>query len=202
MKEQLGMGQKIGAGQSAAVAAVAAGGLAVGREAVKNACQNVEDKIESKVEKIEERSKLIKNVTNSCNTRYEYFALKAAEARIVYGMGREDYACLKQLFYEFIEKSFAFYGEFFKKNAFEGETELLPISCRLAVHLKKALDSEKEGNLKQTLEYIKACAGVFPSFDPAIKAYAVLYGEEKKREKEKKEEAAKEVKKDMQKIAL
>lgn len=154
------------------------------------------------LEKIEERSKLIKNVTNSCNTRYEYFALKAAEARIVYGMGREDYVCLRQLFYEFIEKSFAFYGEFFKKNAFEGEMELLPISCRLAVHLKKALDSEKEENLKQTLEYIKACAGVFPSFDPAIKAYAVLYGEEKKREKEKKEEAAKEVKKDMQKIAL
>lgn len=55
MKEQLGMGQKIGAGQSAAVAAVATSGLAVGREAVKNACQNVEDKIESKVEKIEER---------------------------------------------------------------------------------------------------------------------------------------------------
>lgn len=55
MKEQLGMGQKIGAAQSVAAMSVTASGLAVSREAVKNACQNVEDKIESKVEKIEER---------------------------------------------------------------------------------------------------------------------------------------------------
>lgn len=166
------------------------------KKGIDSFCEN------TSLEKIEERSKLMKKVTTYNNVRYNYFALKAVEAKIVYGMGRDDYKCLRNLFYEFVEKSFAFYGEFFKTTAFEGEMELLPLSCRLAVRLKKALDSEKEGNTKQTLENLKACAGVFPSFDFAIKAYVKLYGEEKKQEEKEQEEQTKKIKNDMQKMAL
>lgn len=154
------------------------------------------------LEKIEERVQLVEKMKKQKNIRYDYFSLKAAEARIVYGMGREDLILLRKLLCSFVEKNLSFYGVYYKENAFEGEMELLPVSCRLAVRLKRAFDSEPEGSLNDTMNSFKECMGIFPSLEAAIKKYVKLYGEKRKQEIEESATFAKKAKEEMHRLAF
>ncbi len=166
------------------------------RKGIDSFCEN------TSLEKIEERCRLLEKAAKEKNIRYEYFALKSAEARLVYGMGREDYILLRSLFNKFIERNLEFYGSFFKTNAFEGEMELLPLSCRLAVRLKSAFVLESTENFKDTINCFKDCIGIFPSLDSPIKAYVKLYGEKKKQEEKRRVEEVKKANEEIRKLAV
>lgn len=166
------------------------------RKGIDSFCEN------TSLEKIEERERLLEKAAKEKNIRYEYFALKSAEARLVYGMGREDYTLLRGLFHKFIEKNLEFYGSFFKTNAFEGEMELLPLSCRLAVRLKSAFALESTENFKDTINCFKDCTGIFPSLDSSIKAYVKLYGEKKKQEEKRRAEEVKKANEEIRKLSV
>lgn len=154
------------------------------------------------LEKIEARVQLVEKMKRQNNIRYDYFSLKAAEARLVYGMGREDFILLRKLLYRFAEESLTFYGTFYKQHSFEGEMELLPASCRLAVRLKAALDSESEENIYKTMDYFKECMGIFPSLEAAVKQYVKLYGEKRKQAIEEREKSAEKAKDEMHRLAF
>ena len=124
---------------------------------------------------VESRRNIILAQCKHSNTRYDYFFMKAAEAQLVYGKYREECELLHELFHEYTEKTFAFYGRYYKENAFQGEMELLPLSCRAAVSIKRAIESEQEDDPVQTLTLYKECIGIFRSLDKALNAYCHLY---------------------------
>lgn len=112
--------------------------------------------------------------------RYDYFLMKAAEADIVYENQKDDFAALQDCLRIFSDRCLAFYRQFYKDSAFEGEMELLTRPCRAAVRIAELLEAYEAGDRQRTGESLKAAIGVFPDFDPAFKAYTALYAAEEK----------------------
>ena len=113
--------------------------------------------------------------------RYDYFFMKAAGAEIVFGENKDNFEELQKCFRNYSEKCLAFYGQFFKENAFAGEMALLPPECRVAVRLRDLLEAQQTGEREEISECLRNAVGVFPDFDDAIKAYTRLYAEWEKR---------------------
>ncbi len=151
---------------------------------------------------LEKRKQFLKRVKTKENIRYEYFLLKVTEAELVYGKGRESYEELRKLFCEFVEQSLDFYGSFYKFRAFEGEMELLPSSCQVAVYMNQALRAEETEGWKKAVEKYKKCLGIFVSLDKSINIYIELYMKEVKRKEEQKLQSTKVVSKEMQELAF
>lgn len=154
------------------------------------------------LEKIEEKIQLVERMTKQKDIRYDYFSLKVAESRLIYYIENDDIHLLRKILYSFAKKSIAFYSIFYKQNAFEGEMEMLPVSCRIAVRLKTALDSEKKEDLKNTMNYFKECMGVFPPLEESIKTYVKLYAEREKKKIKERELSVKKAKEEMNRIAF
>lgn len=112
--------------------------------------------------------------------RYDYFFMKVAEADIVYGKNKDNFAALQNCLRTFSDRCLAFYGQFYKGSAFEGEMELLTQPCRAAVRIAELTEAYEAGDRQRVGESLKAAIGVFPGFDPAFKAYTELYAAEEK----------------------
>jgi len=129
----------------------------------------------SDLEGVEFRKEIISNQCKQSNVRYDYFLMKAAEAQLVYGKSRDNYEKLRELLDEYTKRTVAYYNRFFKEIAFQGEMELLPLSCRAAVSIGHAMESESEVDLVKTLQLYKDCIGIFPSLDKTLKTYCHLF---------------------------
>ena len=135
----------------------------------------------STLEVIQKRIGLVKAMQHSENIRYSFFYIKTLEARLMLGEAKEDRDALRELLSDFTVQTLAFYHNYYKQQAFKGDMDMLPVACRVAVHLEAALASEESGDDRLALTNYKKCAGVCPSLDPAISAYAHLYADEARR---------------------
>lgn len=142
----------------------------------------------STYEKILEKTAIVRRslpqendtVSEKLAVRYDYFFMKAAEAEVVYGKNKKNLELLQESFRVFSDRCLAFYQQFYKENAFQGEMELLSPSCRVAVRLRSLLEAQAAGDRQRIGDCLKAAVGVFPDFDPAIKAYTSLYAAQEK----------------------
>lgn len=129
------------------------------------------------LEELRKARAVVEKAQQTPDIRYDYFDVKAKEAALVYGEGREQYKQLRELLEDFCESSIRFYGNIYQPFAFQGDMEFLPESCRLAVRLKKVLDSERKNPSKETVAALETCLGIFPSLDASIRAYVRLFGD-------------------------
>ena len=134
-------------------------------------CENTALEELTEIRTVVERAEKIPDI------RYDYFNVKAKEAALVYGAGREQYEQLRELLVDFCESSIRFYGNIYQPFAFQGDMEFLPESCRLAVRLKQVLDSEEQIQAKEVVRALEECLGVFRSLDASIRAYVRLFGD-------------------------
>lgn len=109
--------------------------------------------------------------------RRDYFLIRAKEALLVKGHYSNSYEGLYQALLGYVDGSLKLYGAFFNDNAFSGEMEFLPLSCRLAVRLGTALMQEKDGGYIAALEAYKDCLKVYPAMDGVVRQYVHLYKE-------------------------
>ena len=129
------------------------------------------------LEELTKIRKIVEKAKKTPDIRYDYFDVKAKEAALVYGEGREQYEQMRELLMDFCKSSIRFYGNIYQPFAFQGEMEFLPESCRLAVRLKQVLDSEKQIQAKEMIHALEGCLGVFRSLDASIRAYVRLFGD-------------------------
>ncbi|MBO5093616.1 MAG: glycosyltransferase [Lachnospiraceae bacterium] len=141
----------------------------------------------STYEKILDRTQIVRNsmpgegaAAHESTVRYDYFFMKAAEADVIYGNNKDDLTALQSCLRTFSDRCLAFYGQFYKDSAFQGEMELLTKPCRAAVKIAELLEAYESGDRQRIGESLKAAVGVFPDFDPAFKAYTTLYAAEEK----------------------
>lgn len=132
---------------------------------------------------IQERGAFVKEtmpkeeISDALQLRYDYFFMKMAGLEISVGKNNVDFDKLQEAFRTFSDTTLAFYSQFFKDAAFEGEMPLLPAECRAAVRFRELLDAQLADDRKRIGEALKKVVGVFPGFDEAVKAYVKLYAE-------------------------
>lgn len=146
-----------------------------------------------KMEQYAERMKPVE-MTEKMTVRYEYFSIKAAEAKVVQRYAEDSFFHMQERFRIFTEKSLAFYRKYFAESAFTGEMAFLPKSCRVAVKWQKVIEGQLEGDRAKVGKYLKESMGLFPDFDEAIHLYTRCYAaseEMKLAEEESKEREAK-----------
>lgn len=127
------------------------------------------------------RKEFLKGIMQTEDLRYEYFFMKDKEASLrLWIKDREenkeeyinDYDFVYISLKDYSERYLNFYNKFYKERAFEGEMELLPPDCRLAVKLEEVFKEEKDGNIRNMMEALEDCFGVYPTLDPVLKAFA------------------------------
>lgn len=126
-------------------------------------------------------------MSEKAKVRYEYLALKVAEAKVVQRYANDDFFSIQERFRDFTTKCLVFYRKYFNENAFTGEMELLPKACRVAVKWEQVIQGQIEGDRKKVGKNMKEAIGLFPDFDDMIQLYARCYAasEEIKLEEEK-----------------
>lgn len=139
---------------------------------------------EASFEKITEQKEIVLSMCKSKDFRFEYFYMKVAERELLECEKEENYIALKEKIVEFSERCINFYSQFYKSNAFEGEMEMLPAICKIAVKLQKVLEREKTGEIKEIGQYLKDCLKVYPPMETTIKKYISLYKEEREKQLE------------------
>lgn len=107
--------------------------------------------------------------------RYDYLDLKVSEVEAVITAGESDYEHIKGRMKVFSAKCLAFYRRFFLPEAFEGEMEMLPAPCRVAVLLRLVLQADEAGDITAFREAIKKCIGLFVPMDQGLQNYAKHY---------------------------
>ena len=132
--------------------------------------------------KIKEREKLVRSMCKKQNVRIEYFFLKIAEYLVLSYRGN-SFKELKEYLYRFTDLYLNFYHQYYKELAFEGEMEMLPPACQLAVKLQPVIYNStiRPSDMKGCLNN---CVGTYKPFDTAIRRFAQLYTEEMKKEAE------------------
>lgn len=133
------------------------------------------------LEKVDYYVDFIKQFSEQENIRFQYFFLKASEAMLFYGAGRESYLALHEQIQTFVDLHLAFYLQYYSEKAFEGEMELLPDACKAALFLKEALSAEKAGDYRTVLLILKECIGIHARLDETIQVYSHYYVEELQR---------------------
>ncbi len=163
--------------------------------------ENSMPEVRRKIEEYAERNKSAE-MSEKSKVRYEYFALKVAEAKVVQRYANDDYYSLQARFQDFTSKSLAFYRKYFKESAFTGEMELLPKSCRVAVKWEQVIQGQIEGDRQKVGKNIKEALGLFPDFDDMIQLYARCYAASEEMKLAEEEEKAKEAKSQMRTMAI
>lgn len=143
---------------------------------------------EASIEQLVHRKKVFIQRCTVKNIRLEYFFLKVIERELLLLEQEETIEKMQKKLQEFTNRNLQFYGTYYRKSAFEGDMELLPISCRLAVKLYPVLAATEEGDIKKIRSCVKECFGIYPAMDVVIKKYVKLcvYEIEKQLQKEKK----------------
>lgn len=109
--------------------------------------------------------------------RYDYFLMKAAEAEAVHTEDVFGYQTIRQRMREFSDRSVEFYRRFFRPEAFEGEQEMIPAPCRVALRIQNALEAEEMGDISKFRESVTGAMGVFVPLDDALHNFAKQYAE-------------------------
>lgn len=148
-------------------------------------------KQESK-EIILKREKLMLNCCKKNDIRFEYFYMKTAEV-IAESCKDESYDVIREALMDFVEKTVCFYKKFYQDAAFEGEMEMLPQACRLAVKLQELFEIEETEDIKDVLVYIKECLKIYPPMDSVIQSYSKLCVVEFEKQQKQREEAKNEM---------
>ncbi|MCI7129070.1 MAG: hypothetical protein MSA09_00610 [Lachnospiraceae bacterium] len=118
---------------------------------------------------------LLAEIQTKEDIRYQYFYLKTVEARLFYGEARENCDALHTLLQEFVSSHLAFYLHYYREEAFQGEMELLPDSCKVAVYLNEAFERESLEDYRGVLLALKESIGKCVSLDETIKVYSHMY---------------------------
>ncbi|MCH5342798.1 MAG: glycosyltransferase [Acetatifactor sp.] len=130
-----------------------------------------------KPEKIRARKAFLDRHCREGEIRYDYFLMKAAEAEAVHTEGLFGYQTIRQCMKEFSDRSVEFYRRFFRPEAFEGEQEMIPASCRLALRMQDVLEAEEAGDISKFREGVTGAMGVFGPMDDALHNFAKQYAE-------------------------
>ncbi len=135
-------------------------------------------------EKIQVRQAMLKKLCNKQDIRFDYFFLKAAEARLRQLEEGVSYSELYSWLADFCKRYLDFYHHFYRDSAFKGEMDILPADCRLAVKIAIVLEQERKGDIKELGAALKACLKVHPPLDKALQTFIKLYADHKKKELE------------------
>lgn len=135
-----------------------------------NSVLEQKEKMESYVERTKPSE-----MTEKAALRYEYFSLKAAEAKVVQRYVNDNFYAMQERLRNFTQKSLAFYRKFFNESAFTGEMALLPKSCRVAVKWEQVMQGQIEENREKVGKYLREAIGLFPDFDEIIRVYTRCY---------------------------
>ena len=119
---------------------------------------------------VERRMAMLSRPQFQTDIRYDYFAVRAREALLVYGRYHDDYVRQTELLADFSRSAIMFYRRFFTERAFQGEREFLPGSCCAAVHIQEALSCQEEDADRAIACYERAVKA-FPSFDSTLRIY-------------------------------
>lgn len=120
---------------------------------------------------VENRMEMLDRPQFQTDIRYDYFAVRAREALLVYGRYRDNHAAQTELLADFSRSAIMFYRRFYTERAFLGEMEFLPESCRAAVHIREALSCQDEDAGRAIACYERAVKA-FPSFDSTLQMYS------------------------------
>ncbi|MBD5550050.1 MAG: glycosyltransferase [Lachnospiraceae bacterium] len=163
--------------------------------------ENSMPELKEKIEKFGERNKTAA-MTEKAQVRYEYFALKVAEAKVVQRYANDDFFAMQERFRDFTAKCLTFYRKYFREEAFTGEMELLPKACRVAVKWEQVIQGQIEGDRAKVGKNMKEAIGLFPDFDDMIQLYARCYAASEEIKLEEEENKAKEAKAQMRTLAI
>lgn len=115
--------------------------------------------------------------------RYHYFAMHDANAVLEQGTKGESYDRLREKLSYFVVSNLTYAHEVYTPKAFEGRMEILPASCRAAVHAQECLQCGA-GDWSTQLEALKHAAKEFPPMGGFVKALAKEIGKEQERQAE------------------
>lgn len=107
--------------------------------------------------------------------RYEYFMWKVSEVEAVVTAEATDYKLIRERMKKFADISYSFYGRYFLPEAFQGEMEMLPASCRVGVRLRQILQAEEAGDIALFRQELTAAMGIFRPLDEGLKKFGKLY---------------------------
>ncbi len=141
-------------------------------------------------------------MSEKAKVRYEYLALKVAEAKVVQRYANDDFFSIQERFRDFTTKCLVFYRKYFNENAFTGEMELLPKACRVAVKWEQVIQGQIEGDRKKVGKNMKEAIGLFPDFDDMIQLYARCYAASEEIKLEEEKNKANEAKSQMRTMAI
>lgn len=128
------------------------------------------------------KREFIENHCKEGTTRYDYLMLKISEVEAVIATEYKDYGLIKRVMSSFADKSIAFYERYFRPEAFEGEMEMLPLPCRVAVRLRRVLKAEEEGDIAKFREELTACIGIFGPINDALHYFGKMYASRREQE--------------------
>ena len=127
------------------------------------------------LEQISYYTNLLAGIQTKTDIRYQYFYLKTLEARLFYGEARENYDSLHELLQEFVSSHLEFFLYYYREEAFQGEMELLPDSCKVAVYLNEAFQKESEKDYRAVMSILTECIGKCASLNETIQVYGHMY---------------------------
>ena len=129
----------------------------------------------SPMDRVRPRKAFLDRHCKAGEIRYDYLDLKVSEAEAVITAGEFGYEYIRNRMKVFSAKCLAFYRRFFLPEAFEGEMEMLPAPCRVAVNLRRALQADEAGDIAAFREAITKCIGLFVPLDQGLQNYAKSY---------------------------
>ncbi len=163
--------------------------------------ENSEFSLKKSMETYVERIKPAE-MTEKSLVRYEYFSMKAAEAKVVQRYAEDSFYDMQDRFRIFTEKTLSFYRKYFKESAFEGEMSLLPKACRVAAKWQHVIQGQLDNDREKVTRYLKECIGLFPDLDDSIRFYVRCYAASEELKLDAKEKEAKEANAQMRTLAI
>lgn len=141
------------------------------------------------LQKLKER---MHSIRTRDSRRFEYFDMRVSEAEILFRKKWDSLDDCKEQLQEFVDRTMAFNGHYYKQEILEQYPELLPQSYQAAFWLKKALKNGGE-DWDNTKKCLKQCAAVYHGMAKAVKEYIRLYGEMQLEQERKAREAREEL---------
>ena len=129
------------------------------------------------MDKIRSKKTILDRLCRAGEVRYDYFTVKEAEVEAVITAAEFGYLNIRNKMKYFADKSLAFYHRFYLPEAFEGEMEMLPASCRAAVVLRRALKAEEAGDIAGFRREVTGCIGLFGPLTDALTNFGKQYAE-------------------------
>ena len=131
----------------------------------------------SPMDKVRPRKAFLDRHCKAGNIRYDYLDLKVSEVEAVVTAAEFGYQQIRKKMQIFSDKSLLFYRRFYLPEAFEGEMEMLPASCRAAVVLHRALKAADAEDIAQFRQEITKAIGLFGPLNEGIKNFGKQFAD-------------------------